>query len=135
MSSRYWRDSWPSKIPPLSDASRAVFSINPMNSASNCTAASARAPGSSRAARCRRSVRPCRSTDEGIGDGVVMLDHDQLGAQRACFPQRFENRDEVARCGPDAINGLDDVVQARAGLEQKHSTLSLIHVDVRLRND
>ncbi len=55
--------------------------------------------------------------------------------KRARFAQRFENRNEVAGRRAYLVHGLDDVVQARAGLEHEHPGLPLIDVDVGLADD
>src|SRR4051812_22953809 len=127
MSSRYCFVSSPSRMPPPKLASRALLSIRPMNSASNCTAASPTAFGSSRAARCLSSASPCMST--ALGTVFAMSDHDELRAQRARFAQGLEDRYEVAGCGAHLIHGVDDRVERGAGLEHEHPAVALLHVD------
>jgi hypothetical protein len=67
-----------------------------------------------------RNVRHARSAS---------LDHDQLSAERPGFAQRLEYRHQIARRRTDLVNGLDDVVQARARLEHEHPAVALIDVD------
>src|SRR5262245_7809177 len=133
MSSRYCLVSWPSMMPLPKLASRALLSMMPMNNASNCTAASAAAFGSSRAARCLSSASPCMST--AVGTVFAMSDHDELRAQRARFAQGFEDRHEVARRGAHLIYCLDDLVERGAGLEHEHPSVAFVNVDVGLAHD
>src|SRR5690606_1547388 len=52
-------------------------------------------------------------------------DHDEFCAQGAGLFQRFENRDEIAGCCADAIDGLDDFIKRGAGREQEHARVLL----------
>src|SRR4051812_9378288 len=138
MSSRYWFEASLSKMPLPRLAARALFSIMPMNSASNWAAASFNAPGSC-AARCRSCSSPVRSVAAGAaagaGAGTILepLDHDQLRVERAGLAQSLEDRDEVAGRGANFVDGLDDLVERRAGLEHEHSMVAwLVDADVRL---
>jgi len=44
----------------------------------------------------------------------------ELGLERACFPQRLENGDQIAGGGADIVHGTHDLIEFHAGLETRN---------------
>src|SRR5262245_50669772 len=120
-----------SPLPKLTE--RMLFSIDCRSSASNWPAASRTAPGDDCDACPRRRARAVKSI--GAAARVVTSDHDQLGTQRAGFLERFQDRDQVAGRGADAIDGLHDLIKRDARIEQEHVAVLFVHLEVRTLHD